>query len=363
MPQDIRPTGAALQAALVLSEEILRDIELAQLPLSNIALKSARLARLLNDFPYQKLFQYEASGYPSTSEGLSPETWTLAVLAGRTYQRIDDKGQTQSYAFLESIEQLEAQIRTATIRLEAARDPNISISSANPNQWIHSNPGNALERNQLQQQISEAAQRLGSRRLCLHAYVARRNLELKFSGIASDAFSRIRRFVDESIGTIVPSALQKFNAIYENLQSENPEDWSNAVHSCRRVLQDLADVLFPATDEPRTIESHGKQITVELGPERYINRLVCFAKDMSTSRRSAEIIGSHLAFLGDRLDALFHAAQKGSHSVISSRDEADRYVVYTYMLVGDLLRLKSNAMDGQSGSVFDTTQGQASNDG
>jgi hypothetical protein len=39
------------------------------------------------------------------------------------------------------------------------------------------------------------------------------------------------------------------------------------------------------------------------------------------------------------LDAAFTAAQKGSHADISSREEADRYVVYTYMLVADLLLL------------------------
>jgi hypothetical protein len=45
-------------------------------------------------------------------------------------------------------------------------------------------------------------------------------------------------------------------------------------------------------------------------------------------------------FLGDRLDAVFKAAQKGSHADIVTREEADRYVVYTYMIVGDLMSLK-----------------------
>jgi hypothetical protein len=35
---------------------------------------------------------------------------------------------------------------------------------------------------------------------------------------------------------------------------------------------------------------------------------------------------------------VFRAAQKGSHAVVG-REEANRYVVYTYMLVGDLLSL------------------------
>ena len=83
--------------------------------------------------------------------------------------------------------------------------------------------------------------------------------------------------------------------------------------------------------------------TIDLGTENYINRLVCFAEDKSESERYSAIVGSQLSFLGDRLDALFRAAQKGSHSVISTRDEADRCVVYTYMVVGDLLQLQAAA--------------------
>jgi hypothetical protein len=44
-------------------------------------------------------------------------------------------------------------------------------------------------------------------------------------------------------------------------------------------------------------------------------------------------------FLGERLDSIFQAAQKGSHAKILVREEADRYVAYTYLVVGDILLL------------------------
>jgi hypothetical protein len=49
-------------------------------------------------------------------------------------------------------------------------------------------------------------------------------------------------------------------------------------------------------------------------------------------------VGSHLEFIGERLDSVFQAAQKGSHGVVD-KAEADRYVVYTYLIVGDILSL------------------------
>jgi hypothetical protein len=126
---------------------------------------------------------------------------------------------------------------------------------------------------------------------------------LKFSGIADDVFARIRLRVDSAIGTTVPEAVKKLTAIYENLRSDNPEDWSNAVHGCRRFLQDLADAVFPATDSTRTRHVGEKTIT-KAWERQHINRL------------------------------LAKAAQKGSHSDIVRKEEADRYVVYTYLLSG-----------------------------
>ncbi len=73
--------------------------------------------------------------------------------------------------------------------------------------------------------------------------------------------------------------MQRLSAVYENLQSENPEDWSNAVHSCRRILQDLADVVFPPQDEDRIRIVSGKEQVVRLGMDNYINRIIAFVED------------------------------------------------------------------------------------
>ncbi len=48
LEKEIPPTPKALEEALSLSGEILKDIELSSLSLAKIALKTSRLARLLN---------------------------------------------------------------------------------------------------------------------------------------------------------------------------------------------------------------------------------------------------------------------------------------------------------------------------
>lgn len=333
MSERIPPSKKALEEAAALSSEILKNVELGELPLTNITLKASRLARLLNDFDAQKVFEYEAGGYPTAPDGVPPESWRLAVAAGRK-SSVGGK----DYVYVESITELEEQLRIAEASLAAATDANVSVSSANPKQYVWSPSGNVLERNTIRQSIAQAAKRLASRRTLIHRYILTKYTSLRYSGIVDDVFSRIRERVDASVATAVPDAIQRLTATYDNLRSENPEDWANAVHSCRRILMDLADSVFPPTGD-REIEHDGHKKRIRLGKEQYINRLVTFVQESSGAGRFHEIVGSHLSFLGDRLDSVVRAAQKGSHDEIVSREEADRYVVYTYLVVGDILSL------------------------
>ncbi|URM42799.1 hypothetical protein K6I41_08910 [Acinetobacter sp. AS23] len=78
---------------------------------------------------------------------------------------------------------------------------------------------------------------------------------------------------------------------------------------------------------------------MKLGVDNYINRIIAYVEENSDSERFEDIVGSNIKYLGERLDAIFKAAQKGSHNIIATREEADRYVIYTYLIVGDILDL------------------------
>ena len=242
--------------------------------------------------------------------------------------------------YLESIEQMERTVEVGTAGLQAAQDPNVSVSSANQQQYVSVPSGNAVERRTIRSQMLQASERLASRRTFIYSYAARKYYELKFAALADDVFGRVRSTVDSLIGLVVPDAVKRLTAVYDNLKSDNPEDWANAAHSCRRVLQALADAVFPAQDETRSRENNGKKTTIALGPDNYINRLIAYIEDSSESSRFNEIVGADLRYIGDRLDALFKAAQKGSHGTVT-KEEADRCVIHTYLIVGDILSLRA----------------------
>ena len=344
---------AVLSEAETLCEDILRDIELSQAKLSLIVLKTSRLARLLNDFESLRVFELEGSGYPKEPGGIPSDIFELGKKSGRTfYSEGTDSRPSALVMYTESIERLEQTVETGTISIRAAQDPNLSISSANQYQMVRPPAGNARERGSIRKGMVNASQRLASRRAFIYSYVTRRYYELKFSGVADDVFGRIRTAVDAAIGTVIPDGTRRFSGVYSNLLSENPEDWANAAHGCRRVLQELADTLFPPQAEPRSRSVDGEKTEIHLGANHYINRLLAYVEDSSSSDRFTELVGSNLRYMRDRLDALFGAANKGTHAVVT-KEEANRCVIYTYMLVGDILSLRAQDSAASRGSAVD----------
>lgn len=342
----IPPSIQSLTETLNLAEEALKNIELSEIPLSNIALKSLRIARLLNEFEMEQILRLEVNGYPTSPNGVPAAIYKAGQLAGREYQ-VEIDGEISNRIYLESIGEIEVEIENFSLQLNAAKDANVSISSANPHQIVQPPLGNLIERTELRRNHSFQIKRYQSRRAYVHKYVLAKYLELKFSGIAGDVFSRIRERVDHLIGGIVPDSLQRFTAIYDNLISQNPENWSNAVHSCRRVLEDLANAVFPPREDKIVTDDKGNKKCIKLGKNHYINRILSFAEEKTGSKTSLDIIGSHLKFLEDRLKSISDATQKGTHETIWSKEEADRYVVFTYLLLGDILSLHDSVQEDE----------------
>lgn len=313
---EVPPSKKAYNEALDLSSEILKNIELSEISLALIALKTIRLARLLNHFEMVRLMKLEISGYPKINvyeENIEfREVERLARLAGRLYLEVD--------GFLDfipdAIEKLENEKKIINKRIDTESDLD--------------------ERNKLQKRFQESSEILAHRRSFIHEYITKTYLELNYANIAEDIFSAIKQNVDQKIGEIVPESIEKFAAIYENLTSKNPENWSNAIHSCRRILKDLADAIYPPT---KNIKKGIDGKSHKLGEEQYINRIIEFISQKSESETYNKIVGSHLRFIGDRLKSILEGSHKGTHTVITDREEANRIVVYTYLLLGDILNL------------------------
>jgi len=319
--------------ALELSDEILKNFELSEIPTQNIILKCLRLSRLLNDIESLEWLKFEANGYERNSEGfLTKKSWQATAFLGRRYhEKIGEE--VKEYAFTETIGVMEAVISASRQRMEVAKDPNISTASNSS-----FNPalpkGNSNERTSIINTINKYTEKIEKVRSKIYEHVVNVNYELKFGNLTENIFTRKRNDVDNKLSSMCPEAIRKFVSVYENLKSDNKEDWANAIHSCRRILKDVADVLYPPTDEK--VLANGK--TINVGKEKYINRLVLYVESKASSESYNSIVGSHLKYLGERLDSVYNATNKGTHAEVSLA-ESERYIIYTYLLIGDIVSL------------------------
>ncbi len=235
--------------------------------------------------------------------------------------------------FPETIATLESELEAAKDQMKVAFDRNISFSSPNP----YSFPpiGNSLERSGLRNLIAEKSKKIDQLKAMYYNYALEVFYKLKFGNLTEEIFKKRKLFVDSSLGEISPKTLQKFVSVYENLNSKHEEDWANAVHTCRRAIKDVADHLSPPSEQLIECEDGRK---IKLDEDHYILRLKEYIKRKSDSETFKKIVGSHLDYIGDRIDAIYKSSTKGTHEEVS-REEAERYVIYTYLLLGDVLSL------------------------
>lgn len=319
------------EEALQLADETLKDIELSRLPMANIVLKASRLARLVNDFDLEKIFEYEAGGYPMKKDGIEQHVWNLGIKADRISLNLENKEVMSCYA----LTTIENRIIANKIALEQTQDRDISISSANPNQIIYTPPTNAKERKERLQNINSDAILLANRTSFIYSHIKKIYMNLKFSSLTESVWLKMKSKIDSYISEIIPEETQKLTAIYDSLNDDNPEKWATALTTCRRMLKALADKLYPPSEK---IIKKGKN-EISLGEEQFINRLVCYIEQNSTHETLDKITNANLNYIGNRLDSITKEVCKGTHAKVD-KEEAERCFMHVYMLIGDILEIE-----------------------
>jgi hypothetical protein len=225
--------------------------------------------------------------------------------------------------------QAQAWVDAARISLAAATDPDVSISSANPAQYVAARGGNAQERGNILRGIENYANLIERVMGSFHGYAATVYQELRFGNAVESAFATVRATVDQSIASLIPDGLPKLTAALEAASSSNPEHWANAAAGCRRLIKAAADAL--QTPSPPV---NGRPMT----DGHYINRLVFWIEQHQPSGTAREMTTAELEHLGARIDAVTDAGHQGAHAEVT-KFAASRYVTGTYLLLGDILKL------------------------
>lgn len=139
---------------------------------------------------------------------------------------------------------------------------------------------------------------------------------------------------DAAIQSKAPKLKQRFEAANESMESDNSSHWANAVHECRKIFEDLADIVFPAQD----ISIKRGEKDIGLGKEQFVNRIACYVESKSDSKSYERVVSISLDNFGQKLNALAKTTQKGSHASIT-KEHAALYIAEIYLLVGSVLSL------------------------
>ncbi|MGD0533841.1 MAG: hypothetical protein ABR999_00160 [Methanoregula sp.] len=305
------------EEATILAKNILDDLEINDLPISKILMKTTRLARLMNDSEAQLWLMCLRTGYPDDFDPKLLRKYKKYYLKTWT---ITENVHNTTIVF--TLPVLEFFINNHTWEKHFAS----ILDDAEGTVAVMKLSHNLIRRYE-------------EEKMLIHNYVTEVFLSLSIGEIVENIFQDSRAtvdlFVQENCST---ETKQKLLAIDERLKENSPESYSQALLSCRRILESIADSIFPAQEKQFT-SSNGRQRDVN--QNNYINRILAFIEQNSKHKTNSSLISSNLEHMAARLDALNNESQKGVHDEVT-KEEARLTIIQMYLIIAEIARIKRN---------------------
>jgi len=297
---------------LELSRELLDDIELGRLEADKLLLKCSRLARLAGSEEVKFWIKHEMEGYNATG-GFS------LLYMGKTGRWIDSN---EKRGYWRSLAEIEASIETEKARLMGSKLGNISGDA-------HTGTINAM--NNAQQGIITRITTMSGIRSrvlgMLHTFVVGVFYERQFAKVAENIFEQYKKDVDALIAEKAGEVLSKIPSVIARLQEGEEEGISQALTTCRRIIETFADAVYPPTTG--TVELGGN--TLSLDASKHKNRLNAYIAVRTASSARRDKLRQNLGNLFDRVSA-------GVHTDVTS-EEAFSLFLNVYLFLGEVLHL------------------------
>ena len=329
--------------ALEACDKVINSIEDGTITVSSALLQCMKIARLVNDTDGKEWLSYEYGGYPKTSEGLVTNSGRdIAIRHGRSFISNEDK---KRHVFLELAAELEESIEGNKAALNNYSTQGFSVSGdyailATEKMILRVAQGT----NGLLRAIQTDEKRLSILKSQYYDYAVRWQIDLQFGNAARKSFEEYQERVSLFFVNFSTTTLQKLNAIEDLIEDGNPERYSQALASCRRLWEDVAKQLFeevlPDYKEETFRTKSGVEIIVS--GDHYNNKLSAVIETLQTKAAKNTLVGSEIVYLVDWMEQINKLQNSGVHSDIT-RDQAMQCIIHTYIALGDILKLKEAA--------------------
>ncbi|HUH36569.1 MAG TPA: hypothetical protein VL027_01365 [Spongiibacteraceae bacterium] len=319
-----------IDEARKVSEALLDDLENSSSQIDAILMRAKRLARLMRDTDAQVWLDLETKGYP---DAFAFSELGSCIKYAESGGRVDLK--TSKY-YPQSLPTIEANAESDEALLNSLRTAKAPATKVKD--FLEKNATEALMATQLKLQNQQKKNYASSKSLyssmksAIHNYATDTYLAVELGDAAEEIFEGARNLVDTFIRSHCPKAAEKLVAINERMGDGNSESLSAALTSCRRLLMDVADSVFPARDDEW---KDRKGRSRKVGIDQYKNRLLAFLSDLSESEGSYSLLESELEHLAARLDIIYEKTCKGVHIDVSL-EEAKLAVIHTYLFLGEV---------------------------
>jgi hypothetical protein len=300
------------EEALRLAEELLTDIELARNPTTKHVLKAKRLARLVGDDDAQVWLDFELGRGSDTPAG---RRWMDAT--NRWTDRDAGEGNWGGSAWHEATrESTKAAMETLSG----------DISGEGLTQAVRYRSSQAVA---LARIIGNSSIVLAAVDAQVYAFATRVAHEIMFSELQASLFDATRETIDGRL-TSAGDALKKIESINERLATGSPEAISQAMATCRRLIDATADELFPAREEPYM---KGEQpLTVK--HSNVLNRINAYV-------HQSGIVGGRGDRIRRALEGLYDRTSTAVHAEVDEH-EARYLFLNTYILLGEILTISGH---------------------
>lgn len=296
-----------------LSKSIIDSIELSNNDSESILLKCTRLARYIDDEETREWLNLEQNGYRNKSKNRSE-------FLDKT-NRWTDKEKTKFLPL--SIGEIEATIVSQENKVKTIRIPDPSGEWGNiAVQTVVRNLNSATETIGRYKGIRSRVIHLA------HEFATKVYYENVFEGLATSIFENYKDNIDGLISESSGDTIEKIPYVITQLRNKEPESISQALTTCRRIIDKFADAIFPAQDEP--IEMGGNLVTLK--EDKILNRINAFI------HKNTESKGRKIR-LRQNLTNLYERVSKGVHSDVDF-EEAENLFFNVYLVIGEILTMK-----------------------
>lgn len=161
--------------------------------------------------------------------------------------------------------------------------------------------------------------------------------ELQYGGRVEYLMEEIRRNTDEKLFELDDHMREEITSLFINLTSTNRADWPKVGHSCRRLMEFLADGIFPPSDSKYKFKDG---IEKDVKANNTINRLCAFVDSkMQGDQRKRMMV--EINYLENYIKTIWEYEQEGEHAKTIEKYDVDMIAIHTYLILSELLKLVS----------------------